>query len=176
MENSSSSHSGMGFHHFLTRCFTNVSRTCHKSARTEQTGPGQPTTRPETNPHAHQNPNLHVEGALPVAGGRPLALGRYMHRNLTCPYCCSKTKMTLKSDWLSVRQHYLCAKCAKRTRLVTNPGWIQYTTWLVQLLPVASVYLWSNMYNIIAAVAAYVCIFVVTQKLEARYGVLERTS
>jgi hypothetical protein len=54
---------------------------------------------------------------------------------------------------------------------VTKPGWIQYTSWFVQLLPLAGVLLLQS-YVALALLFLYVPIFIFDKKLDELYGVL----
>ena len=96
-----------------------------------------------------------------------------MSRKLSCPYCQTEIEVTWKRYWQSASLHYRCPACAKSSRIVTRPGWIQYTSWLVQLLPIAAVFLTESVYAIMAAIPAYVIIFCCDKKLDERYGILK---
>lgn len=96
-----------------------------------------------------------------------------MKRALTCPYCQSQIEVTWRRYWYSGSMLYRCPSCAKASRIATSPGWIQYTSWLVQLLPLAAIFLTHSIYAIVAAVPAYWLIFVLDKKLDERYGVLK---
>jgi len=96
-----------------------------------------------------------------------------MKRELICPYCHTGILVTWKRYWHSAAMHYRCPSCFKRSRIVTSPGWIQYTSWLVQLLPIAGLYLTRNIYVAAGIIPAYVLIFICDKKLDERYGVLK---
>ncbi len=95
-----------------------------------------------------------------------------MKRTLTCPYCHTGIEVTWKRYWYSATRRYRCPACSKPSRIVTNPGWIQYTSWLVQLLPLAGVLLSESIYVALALLPLYVPIFIFDKKLDERYGVL----
>ena len=96
-----------------------------------------------------------------------------MKRSLACPYCRGEIEVTWKRYWYSAGLHYSCPACRKLCRIVTRPGWIQYTSWLVQLLPLAGAYLSKNIYVTVAVLPLYLPIFILDKKLDERYGVLK---
>jgi hypothetical protein len=97
-----------------------------------------------------------------------------MKRTLTCPYCQAEIEVTWKRYWYSGTMLYHCPACSKRSRIATSPGWIQYTSWLVQLLPLAAILLTGSIYAVVVAIPAYIFIFTADKKLDERYGVLKK--
>lgn len=99
-----------------------------------------------------------------------------MKRSLTCPYCHAEIEVTWKRYWYSATMHYRCPACSRLSRIVTRPGWVQYTSWMVQLLPLTAACLINSMYAVVAMVPVYTFIFICDKKLDERYGVLKPKS
>lgn len=95
-----------------------------------------------------------------------------MKRTLTCPYCQAAIEVTWRRYWYSAMMRYRCPACHQLSRIATNPGWIQYTSWLVQLVPILAFLLSKNAYVVLGVFPAYVLIFICDKKLDERYGLL----
>lgn len=94
-------------------------------------------------------------------------------KKLNCPYCNQDIVITWKCYISSTLRTYKCPQCNEKSKIVTNPNWIQYSSWTIQaaLLIALFSHLEKDIYTLILLLLL-IFVLPVDKYLDAKYGLL----
>lgn len=100
-----------------------------------------------------------------------------MKNQLQCPNCNEVIPITWGRYWKSATNFYRCPNCKAASRFATKPGWIQFSSWAVQTLPLIALYFYrTEAWIWFAIIPVYIVIFFIDKRLDERFGILVRAA
>ena len=96
-----------------------------------------------------------------------------MKKYLECPHCGEEIEVTWRRYWTSAFNRYWFPECKHASRFATKPPWIQFASWVFQLVALVPIFLFSDtLWMWLVLIPAYAVIFLFDKRLDERFGIL----